>query len=57
MDIDEKLKLLDKLEEDSWEKLKTIISNDCKDGRFLDRIIKVQKIRKELDNGRRSQQK
>ena len=54
MDIDEKLKLLDKLEEDSWEKLKTIISNDCKDGRFLDRIIKVQTIRKELDNGRRS---
>ena len=39
-------------EEYSWEKLKTIISNDCKDGRFLDRIIKVQTIRKELNNAR-----
>ena len=54
MKVEEKLELLEELEEDSWEKLKTVISNDCKDGRFLDRIIKVQTIRKELDNGRRS---
>ena len=50
--VEEKLELLEELEEDSWEKLKTIISNDCKDGRFLDRIIKVQTIRKELNNAR-----
>jgi len=52
MKVEEKLELLEELEEDSWEKLKTIIFNDCKDGRFLDRIIKVQTIRKELNNAR-----
>ena len=41
MKVEEKLELLEESEEDSWEKLKTIISNDCKDERFLDRIIKV----------------
>ena len=51
MKVEEKLGLLGAIEDDSWEKLKTAISNYCRHEKFLDTIIKVQTIRKELNNG------
>ena len=48
MDTNEKLKLLDLIENDSWERLNIALQNNTKGNNFLNRIIKVQIIRKEL---------
>ncbi len=49
MDIKEKTNLLGTIEEDAWQRLFNIINdNTGVQDKFLDRIIKVQTIRKEL---------
>ena len=49
MNTKEKLELLDEVEDGSWEKLKNFRPMGDIDERFLDRIIKIQAIRKELN--------